>query len=79
MSPAEVLGRLPDDGSFDRPVWVAIAARKAGLSYVDYLAWLKRNGREADVPRLRRCFYLAGFVSDRAYHVLALAYSGVSG
>lgn len=76
MSPVDVLKRLPDDGSYDRPVWIAIAAHKSGLSYSDYLAWLKRNGREADVPRLRRCWYLAGFVSDRAYHVLCLAYSG---
>lgn len=75
MSAVDVLRRLPDDGSFERPVWVAIAARKAGLSYADYLGWLKRVGRDADLPRFRRCWYLAGFVGDRAYHALALSYS----
>lgn len=78
MSPVEVLKCLPDDGTYDRPAWLAIAAHKAGMTFADYQAWLKRNGREADLPRLRRVWYLAQFVSDRAYHILALAYSGVS-
>lgn len=72
MNLAEVLQRLPDDGSYDRPVWLAIAGRRAGLSEFDILQWLRRHGREADWPRVRQVCYLAAFISDRAYHALAL-------